>query len=81
MIHTITLRGHFDGERIQIDEPYRLEPGTRLIITALPQNTEQDDQMFWSQLAQVGLARAYGDAEPEYVFEMIREANPDYETG
>lgn len=76
MIHTITMRGHFDGERIQIDEPHKLEPGTRLIITALP----QDDEIFWSQLAQIGLERAYGDSEPEYAFEMVREVNPDYET-
>jgi len=79
MMHTITVRGHFDGKQIQVDEPIELAPGTPLIITVLPQQAEVQDSDFWSLLAQAGLERAYGNDEPEYGAAMIREPNPDYE--
>ncbi|OLE53902.1 MAG: hypothetical protein AUG51_10585 [Acidobacteria bacterium 13_1_20CM_3_53_8] len=30
-------------------------------------------------LSQMGLANAYGDDEPEYSLDLIKEPNPDYE--
>ncbi len=33
----------------------------------------------WRQLALHSLARAYGDDEPEYSSELIKERNPEYE--
>lgn len=79
MIHTITVRGHYDGKQIQVDEPIELAPGTPLIITVLPQQAELQDSEFWSLLAQVGLERAYGVDEAEYSAAMIREPNRDYD--
>ncbi len=29
----VSLSAHFDGQSIQLDEPYKLEPNTKLIIT------------------------------------------------
>jgi hypothetical protein len=60
---TVTLRAHFDGERILLDEPFELEPDTQLIITVLPNDlgAERED---WARLALESLARAYADDEP-----------------
>jgi hypothetical protein len=60
----ITLRAHFDGERILLDEPFQLAPNTPLMVTVL---AEADvTAVEWSQVAAAGLARAYSDDEPEY---------------
>lgn len=75
---TVTLRAHFDGERILLDEPFQLEPDAKLIITVLPKSFggERED---WARLALESLERAYGDGEPEYSSDSIKEANPEYE--
>jgi hypothetical protein len=76
---TVTLHAHFDGEQIRLDEPYELEPNTRLLITVLPEYQSDGEQEAWGYLSAMGLAKAYGDTEPEYSSEMIKEANPEYE--
>jgi hypothetical protein len=75
---TKTLRAHFDGEQILLDEPYELEPNTKLIITVLPETLEEERED-WARLALESLERAYGDDEPEYSLDLIKEANPEYE--
>jgi hypothetical protein len=77
-METVTLRAHFDGERILLDEPFELEPDAKLIITVLPKSfgEERED---WARLASESLERAYGDGEPEYPSDLIKEANPEYE--
>ncbi len=74
-----TLPAHFDGEHIRLDEPCELEPNTRLLVTVLPKEQEDEEHEAWLRLSSEGLARAYGEEEPEYPIELIREPNPDYE--
>ena len=75
---TVTLRAHFDGEQILLDEPFELEPNTRLIITVLPKSLDEERED-WARYALENLERAYGDNEPEYSLDLIKEANPSYE--
>ena len=77
-METVTLRAHFDGERILLDQPFELEPDTKLIITVLPKSLDEERED-WAQLALESLERAYADDEPEYPLESIKEANPEYE--
>ncbi|MDT5120855.1 MAG: hypothetical protein QOC96_337 [Acidobacteriota bacterium] len=77
-METKTLRAHFDGEQILLDEPYKLEPNTKLIITVLPETLEEERDD-WARLSLESLERAYGDDEPEYSLDLIKEANPEYE--
>ena len=76
---TVTLRAHYDGEQIRLDEPFRLEPDTPLTVTVL--STDEGADSEWSLLSAEGLAAAYGDSEPEYPLNLIRDPNPDYEGG
>jgi len=76
---TVTLHAHFDGEQIRLDEPYEFEPNTKLLITVLPKRQGTGDRVEWLDVSITGLAQAYGDNEPEYPLEMIKEANPEYE--
>jgi hypothetical protein len=62
----ISLRAHFDGQKIQLDEPYELPTGAPLLITVLSTAVVDTALVGWADLAANGLARAYGDSEPEY---------------
>lgn len=75
---TVNLRAHFDGQNILLDEPFNLEPDTKLIITVLPKHTDEEREE-WVLLSKKGLEKAYSIDEPEYSVDLIKEANPDYE--
>ena len=72
----VTLSAHFDGQQIVLDEPYPLEPNTPLSVIVLPNDDQERED--WYRLSAQGLARAYGDDEPEYTLADIKELNPDY---
>ena len=77
-METRTLRAHFDGNQILLDEPFELEPNTELLITVLPKASDEERED-WARLSLASLARAYSDDEPEYLLDLIKEANPEYE--
>jgi hypothetical protein len=68
----ITLKAHFDGERIQLDEPFELRPNTPLIVTVLSPQAN-DEQAQWTDAAAAGLARAYSDNEPDYSVADVKQ--------
>jgi len=73
----VTLQAHFDGRQILLDEPYELEPNTKLVVSVIEmQNDERED---WKRLSLANLERAFGNDEPEYSLDLIKEANPKYE--
>ncbi len=76
-METVTLRAHFDGKQIVLDEPIELEPNTELIVTVLPSAADEEREA-WARLALESLARAYSDDEPEYSRDQIKEANAEY---
>ena len=73
-----TLRAHFDGNQILLDEPFELEPNTELLVTIVKRASEEDGEE-WARFSMESFTRAYGDDEPEYSLELIKEANPEYE--
>ena len=80
------LRAHFDGEKIVLDEPADLQPDTNLIVTVLSDSQRNGgadgiDKVHedWSQVSLRELEYAYGDDEPEYGLELLKEPNPLYE--
>jgi hypothetical protein len=77
----LTLPAHFDGEHILLDEPYALEPDTRLLVTVLPKPTIDGEREDWLRFSAWGLATAYAEDEVEYSPDLIKETNPEYEGG
>ena len=75
---SVTLRAHFNGTQVVLDEPFALEPNVKLLVTVLPPETalERDD---WLRLSASGLEAAYGNGEPEYSLADLKEANPEYD--
>ena len=61
----VTLKAHFNGKEIVLDEPFDLPPDSPLMVTVLPKE-DTDEESQWHNLAASGLARAYGNDEPEY---------------
>jgi hypothetical protein len=78
-METITLRAHYDGEKILLDENYELEPNTKLLVTIVNHDSIDEEREDWYRLSASNLARAYSDDEPEYTKDMIKEWNPDYD--
>lgn len=66
---TVALTAHFDGEKIQLDEPCQLEPNARLMVVVLPPD---DQRQAWARFSAAQLAKAYGDNEPEYTAADLR---------
>ena len=62
----ISLKAHFDGQSIQLDEPYELPRDAQLLVTVLSTAPIETDSSEWAGFAGMGLTRAYGDNEPEY---------------
>ena len=48
------------------------------MIIVRPEESE-DERDEWRIAAGLLLANAYGEDEPEYPLELIKESNPDYE--
>jgi len=73
---TVTLRAHYDGEHIVLDEPFEIPANAPLTVTVLaPDPSEHDrkrERASWAALGAGGLARAYGDDEPEYTVADLR---------
>jgi hypothetical protein len=61
----VTLKAHFNGKQIVLDEPFDLPPDSSLMVTVLPK-AESSENVQWHDLAAQALARAYGDDEPDY---------------
>jgi hypothetical protein len=64
-MNAVTLKAHYDGERIRLDEPFELAPDTKLLVLVVPDSAEafRED---WFALSRPALARACGDDEPDY---------------
>jgi len=74
-MRTVFLRAYFDGEYVVLDNPYRLEPNARLLVTVLTDHEERED---WTYLSAQRLAAAFTEDEPEYPLTSLREINPGY---
>lgn len=59
-----SVKAHFDGHQIVLDEAVNLLPDARLIVTVL--SAAAIERAEWNHVSLLALARAYGDAEPEY---------------
>ena len=74
-MNTISIPAQFDGERIILDEPFELEPNTKLIVTVLPKRDAEDES--WHCVSGKRIEYAYREDEEEYPIDLIKEANPE----
>ena len=74
----ISLSAHFDGRSIQLDEPYSLQPNTKLVVTILPEQLTEREA--WLNFSKNQLNDAY-DRDDDYPLDTIKTINPDYAGG
>ncbi len=75
----ITLPAHYDGKQICLDEAFELLPDTKLFVTIISKSEPENDYKDWLSLSGTRLTDAYGEDEPEYSLNMLREENMKYE--
>lgn len=65
---TMSLKAHYDGKHICLDEPFELRSNTKLMVVVLPESEPDQDEELEAlyELGRQSLARAYGDDEPDY---------------
>lgn len=68
----VTLKAHYDGKQIVLDEPFALPADAQLLVTLVSSETVDAEREAWYALSKAGLARAYGDDEPDYPAELVR---------
>ena len=74
----VTLKAHFNGKQIVLDEPFDLPPDSPLMVTVLPKEGSAENAQ-WHRLAANALARAYGEDEPDYTPDEVKHrGSPDY---
>lgn len=62
----ISLKAHYDGQAIRLDEPYDLPQDAQLLVTVLSTAADDGRPTGWPEFSAAGLSRAYGEQEPEY---------------
>jgi len=68
---TVSLKAHFDGTRIVLDEAFPLAPQMKLLVTVIEDEgacaSDADaERRAWSERSKQAMARVFGDDEPEY---------------
>ena len=69
----ITLKAHYDGKQICLDEPFELAPETPLLVLFERGDSAEAERADWVKTAKSALAKAYGEDEPDYPSELVRE--------
>ena len=79
IIQPRTIRAHFDGEQVCLDESCQLEPDAQLLVVVLPKQSSDHEHEDWLLLSRQALENACGEDEPEYSLDAIKEPNPEDE--
>jgi hypothetical protein len=67
-----------DSKHLELKQPIKIAPGSNVIIKIETAESIAED-CEWYQLTSANLEAAYGNDEPEYLREMIKKFNPDYQ--
>ena len=65
-----------DNTHLKLLQPIQLPKRTRVIITVMQPG--DDEREAWLQASADQLSRAYGDDEPEYSLELVKQPNSEF---
>jgi hypothetical protein len=66
-----------DPRHLRLKRPIEIAPGSTVMITIEPTEGVAENQE-WYLLSARSLEEAYGEDEPDYALERIKESNPEY---
>lgn len=67
-----------DAQHLKLSQRLALPPGSKVFITITPPEGLAAEHEAQAVLSAEGLARAYGDQEPDYSPASIKKPNPDF---
>ncbi len=77
----ITVASVVDSTHLELDIPINLPNGTKVrVVIDSYESGLNDEKDLWSNLSSSSLSKAYGNDDPEYSLQMIKEPNMDYKS-
>jgi hypothetical protein len=67
-----------DATHLELARPIEAPPGDKLVVSLTESGDADAERTGWLAAAARSLSAAYGDSEPEYGVDMVREPNPEY---
>jgi hypothetical protein len=67
-----------DATHLELFQPIQIPPHSRIIVAVMTSDVVLDEREAWFKFAAEQFQAAYGESEPEYSLDMIREPNPEY---
>jgi hypothetical protein len=67
-----------DPTHLELARPIQVSCGQTVLVSLLEGDKDNPEDQDWLAMGAEGLQAAYGDSEPEYTIEMVREPNPEY---
>jgi hypothetical protein len=67
-----------DSTHLELSKPIQLPRGETVLVSLTEGAEESRERQEWLAASADGLQSAYGDSEPEYTIEMVRESNTEY---
>ncbi len=68
-----------DATHLELSEPVDLPAGSKLVLSVVEVDEEIDERRQWLAASDRALGAAYGDSEPDYSLDLIKEPNPEYD--
>jgi len=68
-----------DDRHIELSASLGISPGSNVVVSIPDPSKGDSDRESWLNASLTGLSIAYGESEPEYGSDLVREPNPEYE--
>jgi hypothetical protein len=69
-----------DANHLKLLQPIQMPPRSNVVVTIFSSEETANEDRFWFQLSQQGLAAAYDSDEPDYPTELIKHPNPEFQS-
>ena len=69
-----------DANHLKLLQPIQMPPQSNVVVTIFSYEKAANEDRFWFQLSEQGLAAAYDNDEPDYSTELIKSPNPEFKS-
>ncbi len=66
-----------DSTHLELSRPIDTPLGRKVVISVTEAKKDMDEHALWLAASAEGLRSAFGDSEPEYTLDMVKEPNPE----
>ena len=73
----LAIKARYDGRKVVLPREKQFPVGSVIIIFESHSETD-DDRFVWQKLSEQQLSAAYGQNEPDYSKNLVKESNAEY---